>query len=247
MTTTFDHILLLGRPAAGKSEFIDFMKKTSDAERAERYHIGKFEELDDFVWLWDKFMEDDLWEEAGCERLFSKRYDSNYGLKPGMGKLFDLMLTRFNHEAAARYISHPGFYRDGTVIVEFARGGNDGYRKALPALSKEILERAAILYVKVSFDESWRRNVARYEEKLAHSILAHMVPRETMDAFYRLDDWDSYTSGRPEGVLDVKGVRVPFVTMNNEPELKERGPLAERYGPALDKLWKLRNAIPSPL
>ena len=35
MTRTFDHLLLLGRPAAGKSEFIDFMKKTTDAERAE--------------------------------------------------------------------------------------------------------------------------------------------------------------------------------------------------------------------
>ena len=55
MTKTFDHLFILGRPAAGKSEFMDFMKKISDAERSERFHIGHFVELDDFVWLWEKF------------------------------------------------------------------------------------------------------------------------------------------------------------------------------------------------
>lgn len=240
MVRTFDHLLLLGRPAAGKSEFIDFMKKTSDAERAERFRIGRFEELDDFVWLWEKFCEDGLWQEAGYDRVYSNVYDgNNYGMKPDKGAIFDLMLTRFNHEAKDRYLSRPEFYGDGTVVIEFARGGKEGYARAIPRLSKEILERSAVLYVKVSFDESWRRNVARYEEKQRHSILAHMVPRETMEHFYRLDDWEQYTGGKPEGRLQVNGVSVPFVTMNNEPELKERGPLAERYGPALNRLWEL--------
>ena len=240
MTRTFDHILLLGRPAAGKSEFIDFMKKTDDPERAERYHIGRFEELDDFVWIWEKFCEDDLWEEAGYDRVYSNVYDgNNYGIRPDMGMVYDLMLARFNREAKSRYISKPEFYKDGTVIVEFARGGKDGYARAIPRLSREILERAAILYVQVAFDESWRRNVARYQDDLRHSILAHMVPRETMDTFYSHDDWSDYTEGRSDGTIEVGGVSVPFVTMNNEPELKERGPLAERYGPALDRLWEL--------
>ncbi len=190
MTKTFDHLLLLGRPAAGKSEFIDFMKKTSDPERAEGYRIGRFEELDDFVWLWEKFCEDDLWEEAGYDRIYSKIYDgNNYGIRPDKGHLFDLMLTKFNHEAASRYISRPEYYEDGTLIVEFARGGKEGYARALPKLSKPLLERAAILYVQVTFDESWRRNLARYEEKQRHSILAHMVPRETLETFYKHDDW----------------------------------------------------------
>lgn len=240
MTKTFDHFLLLGRPAAGKSEFIDFMKKTPDAERAKEFHIGRFEELDDFVWLWEKFLEDDLWEEAGHARLYSKRYDENYGLIPDKPPaLFDLMFAKFNHEAARRYIARPDFYDEGTVIFEFARGGENGYRDALARLSREILERAAILYVEVSFDESWRRNVARYEEKLRHSVLAHMVPRETMETFYRIDDWSQLTEERRDGTLTINGVTVPFVTMHNEPELTERGPLAERYGPALDRLWEL--------
>jgi len=243
MRRTFDHILLLGRPAAGKSEFIDFMKKTPDEERAEAFGIGRFEELDDFVWLWEKFLEDDLWEKAGHPRVYSLRYDENYGLDPKADRLYDLMLARFNQEVAARYLKRPEFYEEGTLVIEFARGGRQGYAYSLPRLSREILERAAILYVKVSFDESWRRNVARYEEKQKHSILAHMVPRQTMENFYRNDDWDTCTAQKPDGYLTVEDVEVPFVTMGNEPELKERGPLAERYGPALNRLMELYTAV----
>jgi len=47
MATVFENLLLLGRPASGKSEFIDFMKNVNDEERAKRYHIGPFEELDE--------------------------------------------------------------------------------------------------------------------------------------------------------------------------------------------------------
>ncbi len=242
MTRTFDHLLLLGRPAAGKSEFIDFMKKTPDPERAEVFHIGRFEELDDFVWLWEKFLEDDLWEETGFPRLYSKRYEENYGMIPDQEpKLFELMFTRFNHDLKERYLSRPEFYKEGTVVVEFARGGDDGYKHALSRLSKEVLERAAVLYVQVDFDESWRRNVARYEEKQKHSILAHMVPRETMDTFYSKDDWSELTSNEGDGIINVSGIDLPFVTMANAPELKERGPLAERYGPALRKLMELKS------
>lgn len=239
MDKTFDHLLLLGRPAAGKSEFIDCMKKTPDAERARDFCIGRFEELDDFVWLWEKFLEDDLWEEAGSERLYSLKYDENYGLNPKAEKLYDLMLARFNHETAARYLSNPKFYEDGTLVIEFSRGGTSGYTRAFSRLSGDILKKAAILYVKVSFEESWRRNVARYEAKLKHSILAHMVPRETMDHFYGVDDWAALTNGREYGNLDIKGIKVPFVTMDNEPELTERDPLAMRYGPSLKKLMEI--------
>ncbi|MFH0798925.1 MAG: hypothetical protein V2A66_01945 [Pseudomonadota bacterium] len=242
MQPTFDHILLLGRPAAGKSEFIDFMKKTPDEERASSFHIGRFEELDDFIWLWEKFLEDNMWEDAGYGRIYSQRYGNNYGLDPKAEKLYDLMMVRFNLEARERYITKPAFYKDGTLIIEFSRGGKEGYLRTLPRLSKEILERAAILYLKVSFEESWRRNVARYEETLRHSILAHMVPRETLEHFYSKDDWETMTSGKEEGHLEINGIKVPFVTMENEPELKEHDALTARYRPALAKLMKIYEA-----
>lgn len=239
MSRTFDHVLLLGRPAAGKSEFIDFMKQTADLERARTYHIGRFEELDDFPWLWEKFVEDDMWEEAGYGRCFSERVKGNYGTLADKGRIYDLMLAKFNHAVAQRYLSRPEFYKDGTLIIEFARGGEDGYRNALNRLSKELLERAVVFYVQVSFDESWRRNVARYQEKHKDSSLQHMAPKEVMERFYRIDDWEKLTGGRRSGLIDCHGIDVPFVTMHNEPELKERGPLAERYRPHLDQLYEL--------
>jgi len=55
MTEVFDVLLLLARPAAGKSEVIDYLKKTPLAERQERFHVGELAEVDDFPMLWTWF------------------------------------------------------------------------------------------------------------------------------------------------------------------------------------------------
>lgn len=240
---TFDHVILIGRPAAGKSEFIEFLKKVLDAERAKKFHIGKFEELDDFAWLWEKFTEDNFWEEAGFSRIYSHREGNNMGLNPDAAKLFDLMCARFNKEVKEKYFSQPEFYNDGTLFIEFSRGGKDGFRNAFSRLSKEIFERAAILYIDVSFEESCRRNNARYEEKLKHSILAHKATDRVMDHFYRTNDWSSLVGGKQNGFLELHGIKVPFVSMNNEPELPPGPEIALRYETALCKLWELRNGV----
>lgn len=239
MMRTFDHLFLMGRPAAGKSEFIDFMQKTPDDERANVFHIGKFQILDDFHWLWEKFLEDDLWEEAGYPRQFSDKSGGNYSVRTDRAGLYDLMFAKFNNEIKEKYLKNSDFYTDHTLFVEFARGGDRGYQNAFSRLSKEVLERTAILYVHVEFEESWRRNVARYEEKLKHSSLAHMAPREVMERFYKTEDWGKITGGKESGMLAFQGAKIPFVTMNNTPELKERAPLADRYRLHLDRLIEL--------
>lgn len=243
MTATLDHILLLGRPAAGKSEFIDYMKKISDVERSSVFHISRFEELDDFPWLWEKFLEDDMWEEAGYERVFSLLDKGNYSVRPDKGFLYDLMLTKFNHAIKEKYLSQPEFYSDHTLFIEFSRGGENGYRNALSRLSKEILSKAVVLYVKVDFEESWRRNVKRYEEKLKASSLAHMAPRDVMERFYKIDDWEKITDGREFGTLSFQGVEIPFATMDNVPELPPGPEIAKRYQAALDGLWRVREKL----
>ena len=50
--TTFDIIILTARPASGKSEVIDYLKKTDVETRKQRFHIGEFEEIDDFPYVW---------------------------------------------------------------------------------------------------------------------------------------------------------------------------------------------------
>ena len=239
---TFDHLFLLGLPASGKSEFIDFMKGQTPEVLAERYHIGRFEEMDDFVWLWEKFMEDDLWELVGCGRLFSMRCGAkgeNYGLIDG--DMFGFLIERFNREIPEKYLLRPAFYEDGTLFIEFSRGGDYTYHDSLARFRPEILRRAAVLYVQVAPEESRRRNDARYQEKLAHSILAHKTPDEVMDKFYPYDDWTKFTGDKSSGTLMLNGVSVPFVTMNNEPESKDEAVLSKRYAAALNTLWKLKN------
>jgi hypothetical protein len=97
--------------------------------------------------------------------------------------------------------------------------------------------------VLVSYDESCRRNNARYQEKLQHSILAHKVPDLTMETFYKAHDWLELTQHKPDGFVPANGVKVPFVTMNNEPELTDPVQLDQRYGTALRRLKELANAI----
>ncbi len=243
MSDIFQHLLVLGRPACGKSEFIDFLKHAPEQVRRARLHIGRFEEVDDFPWLWEKFMDDALWVKAGYERLYTEEYmPGNPGMAPKGAKLFDWCMHKFNDVVTGRYLARPAFYQDSTLLIEFSRGGSDGFRRALGVLDRAILERAAIFYIDVSRDESWRRNVARYQEKLRHSILAHMVPRETYDYFYDVNDWHRLTGGASCGWLDVNGLRVPFVTMNNEPESTDPVVLEERYAGALGQLWQLRSA-----
>jgi len=63
-----DVILLIGRPAAGKSETIDFLKQLPDERRLQEYHIAPFEELDDFLYVWQTFEDDNIREHMGLPR-----------------------------------------------------------------------------------------------------------------------------------------------------------------------------------
>ncbi len=57
---TFEVLILIGRPASGKSEIIDFLSHLPEGVRRERFHIAHLEVLDDFPILWGWFEEDDI-------------------------------------------------------------------------------------------------------------------------------------------------------------------------------------------
>jgi hypothetical protein len=234
----FEHLFVLGRPAGGKSEFIDFMKRLSDEERARDFGIGRFQEVDDFPWLWQACLEDDAREERGEPRQVSERTPEGYNItRP---KFRRSLVDQFNAAIATRYLANPAFYRDGTLLIEFARGGDDGFRASLERFRPEILGRAAILYIQVSFEESFRRNSSRYRPGQEESVLFHKVPDRDMLGYFRDNDWQAITGGAPDGYLELSGVCVPFVSMNNEPESTDPAVLRDRYSRALNRLRDLR-------
>ena len=238
-TPTFDHLILNGRPGGGKSELIEFLKSCDLELRAQRYHIGQLVELDDFVWLWDKFVEDDLFEQLQEPRRYSRKVEHGYVQTEG-DRLLDMFCLKFNQVIERDYLTEPGFYDTHSLFIEFARGAADGgYRRAYELLSESILSRAAILYIDVSPEESRRRNEARYQEALAHSILAHRLPEESWQRFSAEQDFEQLAGGKSSGYLDIKGVSVPFVSMCNEPQLSERLAFDERYHEALETLFSL--------
>lgn len=227
----FKKLILIGRPASGKSEFIDFIKKIPEEKRKEKYHIGPIAELDDFLWLWQKFLEDDLWENAGHKRLFSRREEHGYVITDG--SLLDFCFEKFNAEV-------PKAPKEGTLLIEFARGkGDGGYKHALNRLNDAVLQDAAILFLLTSYEEAKRRNEARYVEKLKHSVLAHKVPEADMIRFAKEIDWLELTGNQPQGFLQIRSNKIPFVTITNEPELKDEAGLEKRYKQALDSLIEL--------
>ncbi|MGC9530136.1 MAG: hypothetical protein ACP5G2_05925 [Candidatus Bipolaricaulaceae bacterium] len=224
-------VILLGRPAAGKSELIQFLQGLPADERAGRFHVGSLAVVDDFPILWEKFLEDDIWERTGKGRLVSARAQENYYVTDD--RVWPFLVEKLNRALEGQPLL-PG----RTLVVEFARGGAGAYRRALAALSPRALARGGILYLSVSHAESSRRNRSRYDRSRRGGILTHGVPEVEMERTYLADDWQSLAPD-DRGQVEVEGQRVPYVTVVNEPEPRTREDFVRRFQPALETLFEL--------
>ncbi len=233
---TFDVVILNGRPAAGKSEVIDYLKNTPLAERVRRFHVGEFDEIDDFPILWERFEDDDIFERHGKPRAHTT--SDYYFLDPFF---WNFLIERINMSYAKRLRDEPKYHDARTAIVEFARGGQRGFEEAYSHLAPEILGRAGIVYIRVSYDESVRKNQRRANKDRPDSILQHSLPDEKMEFYYRTNDWDALAA-RDAREIAINGARVPYAVFENEPEVTDK---PELLGKALEdvfgRLWRLRS------
>lgn len=228
---TFMTILLIARPAAGKSEIIDYLKKTPLTERRERFHIGEFDEIDDFPMLWTWFEEDALLEKMGHPRLHTTS-DGYFKFQ----YLWDLLIERISLE-------HQKMMRDftgDTIILEFSRGSeHGGYQSAFEHLSDPVLQDLAILYVDVPWEESLRKNRRRFNPDRPDSILEHGLPDEKLEKLYRETDWHDLIKVH-NNKLTIQGVDVPYVVFDNADDVTtDQGTaLGSRLSEVLDALWQ---------
>ena len=210
---------------------VDFLKKLEANERRQRFHIGEIAEVDDFPYIWEKFEEDDIFTKYGRPRLYS---DEKYWFKDPW--FWDFFLEKMN-------IAYSKLLRDPTVpqktiLVEFARGGENALAHAFSTLSPEILKRSGILYIDVSYEESVRKNRRRFKPAEADSILFHSLPDDKMEFYYKVNDWHKLAPDK-EGELLLQNIRVPYAVLPNEPEVTDTPEhLATPLEDALERLWK---------
>jgi hypothetical protein len=234
---TFELIALVGRPAAGKSEVIDYLKKTPREERVRRFHVGEFTEIDDFPFIWERFLDDDILTKLGMDRLIT---DEKYYFKDE--RIWDFFIAKISARAEELLREDGDYFTRTTGILEFARGGPRGFRNAFERLSDTLLARLGAVYIEVSYEESCRKNRRRARPGLEGSILHHSLPDDKMEYYYRTNDWHDLAPGR-SGRFSVRGTEVPYAVFPNEPEVTDRpDALGKTLETTLGELWRLRTS-----
>jgi hypothetical protein len=174
-----------------------------------------------------KFLMDRI-DRAGKKVGIDERLKS---LKPA---IIEKLSGTLEHEAVKilneKYNSYPADLNGKTVIIEFARGGEQGskmplnppfgYQYSLQQLDDEILERSVILYNWVTPEESRKKNLERMDPNDPGSILHHGVPLEVMLKEYGVDDikWlenHSDLSGTVSIKKHSRTFYIPIATFDN--------------------------------
>jgi hypothetical protein len=175
-----------------------------------------------------------VWERLGRDRLLT---DTRLYFKDPF--TWNFLIGKINLAFDKCLACDKDFLYAHTVLVEFSRGGENGFAEAFKYLSDEILKRAVIVYVSVSYAESFRRNRRRARPEQEDSILHHSLPDDKMENYYKTNDWEKLSGGASQGIIQVRAHRVPFAVFQNEPEQTD-DPV--KLGPALEEvfanLWK---------
>jgi hypothetical protein len=232
----FNILLFIARPAAGKSEIVDYLKQVPLDERIVRFHVGELEEIDDFPMIWTWFEEDALLEKMGHPRLHSDA--EGYFIE---AYFWDLLIERIDLEYEKKVRDHEGDPQPLTTIIEFSRGSeHGGYSSAFSHLSQQILQRAAVLYVDVTWEESLRKNRRRANPLRPDSILEHSLPDAKMERLYKEIDWKVFSQADPH-FLGIRGMKVPYVVFDNTDDVTTRRgeALGQRLEKVMNELWRL--------
>jgi adenylate kinase family enzyme len=207
------YIFLLGRPGCGKSA----LYRELERQLSERGDGPTLERADDFPKLWARMRRDDALEQQGKERICTRRTASGSYILTDL-TILDEILQEVSSDVVA--IDKP----DHLVFIEFAR---PRYVEAMQNFHPGILDRCLVIYMDVSFETCWARNVARHAAGDTDGD-DHMVGREAMEAVFGHDDQDEF-------VQHLRDRKIPVVVVDNEADGEEH--LQSQVEVLLSELW----------
>ena len=196
----YKYVFLLGRPACGKSS----LYRELEERFLESGQVQMFERVDDFPKVWARMKRDDTLEQDGKERIYTQRNEDGAYLITDEN-FFNDILKEVNADVLK--LDKP----DHLIFIEFAR---PNYVEAIQNFDKRILDHCLAIYIEVSFDISWERNVARHQAEMSQDGDDHFVYRETMEEIYLHDDRDAF-------VQYMKDQNIPVSVVNNEADGEE--------------------------
>jgi hypothetical protein len=196
----YNYVFLLGRPGCGKSAIYRHLEQRI----LDSGQTWTLERVDDFPKVWAMLQRDDSLENKGKQRLYSERTAEGGYILTSHQVLNDIL-----REVSADVLTIDS--PDHMMVLEFAR---PNYVRAIQNFDGRILARSLIVYVEVSFETCWARNVARHEATLAGGGDDHLVSREQMEELYLHDDQHAL-------VRYVQEQDIPVLVINNEAEGEE--------------------------
>jgi hypothetical protein len=196
----YKYVFLLGRAGCGKSALYRELEKRI----LESGEARTLERIDDFPKFWAAFKMDDALEKEGKERIYSLPTDDGDYVVTN-NAIWNDVLKEVNSEVLR--IDRP----DHMVFVEFAR---PSYVEAIRLFDKSILDHCLVVFMEVSFDTCWARNVARHQAAIAEGSDDHLVSREEMERSFLCDDQEAF-------VQYLTDQNIPVSVVNNEPDGQE--------------------------
>ena len=195
----YRYSFILGRPGCGKSALYRALEK----RLVDSGQVKTCERVDDFPKLWAQIQADDARQRKGKEPLFC-RVDEHGGVEVTNHDVLKDILGQVLRKVSADVlkINKP----DHMVFIEFAR---HSYLEALAHFDQAILDNCIVIYMDVDFEICWARNVARHQKAVAKGGDDHLVPRESMERYYLVDDRDDL-------VQTMRDRNIPIMVINNE-------------------------------
>ena len=224
-----NNIIVIGNSCAGKSTFIDFLKKI--------YNI--YTDIDDLPPLLETFELDDISSKGNLDDLKTLKSKIVY-----MKDLYDEYIQTFPNISHYSIMAENGqghdiinpilwdmilekavtFAKEQNNIIQFSRGkdedyerqfGNNVYERSLQSIIKKLPNKEETIIINLCSDLKTRktRNRIRYENG------GHFVSDETMDNVYSDDIFDYEHIDSNRGFIILNGESYPVFTIFNDKTL----------------------------